>query len=146
MGSENNWLLADDVVFDCSRWRRQFESVLRRRGNNGVGKYGAMVALRWLQSLGLSPERWHSFWWPNGKRIRPDFFDPVARIAFEVKTGRIGVGARRISQLEGYLYAVRSGQTSLVVYLNVAFDGNVGVSELLRYELGKRHFPLIVLL
>ena len=139
------WIDPDDIIIDCGSWRLPYEFVLRRRGRNAIGKYGAGIARRWLGSLGVGIDRHHTFDNQGKRPIRPDFFDPSTRIAYEIKTGQQGLSNRNLRQMLGYEHVLRSRQATMVVYLNVAFEGRVGLSRPYRNELLKRRFRLLIL-
>ena len=139
------WVYKQDIVIDCSAHRLPFEFVVKRRGANAVGKYGMSVARRWLESIDIHLDRHRVFLAKGRRSIRPDLFDQSTRIAYEVKTGQRGLSPRALLQLKGYGYALASRQANLVVYLNVAFDGRVGLSVPFREELRKRGFGLLIL-
>ena len=136
----------DDVVFDCSYYRLPYEFVIENRGANAVGKYGVIIASRWLADLGIRVERTHQFLNSWGRIIRPDVFDPSTRIAYEVKTGYLELSRSSRAQLKGYRHAVKSNQARKVVYLNVAIGGRVGPSYAFRQAMRAFGFPLVILL
>jgi len=110
-----------------------------------VGKYGMGVARRWLLSLGIQLDRHHAFD-TNGVRLsRPDFFDHSTGIAYEVKTGKHYLNNRSMGQIIAYEHAVRTRQATLIAYLNVTFEGRVGLAPRYREELLKRGFRLLIL-
>lgn len=139
------WLLRGDIVFDCSAYRLPYEQVIRNRGSNGVGRYGMGVARRWLSAMGARIDRHHAFVTHGIPSSRPDFFDHSTRIAYEVKTGRHPLTVKSLNQIKSYERAVRTRQASLVTYLNVAFNGEVGMNPRFREELRKRGFRLLIL-
>lgn len=140
----SRWLLRGDIIIDCSAYRLPFEWVIRRRGSNAVGKYGASIARRWLASMGMQLDRHHTFVARGIPSSRPDFFDYSTRIAYEVKTGRQSLTQQSQKQIVSYERAITTGQASLVAYLNVAFEGRVGLAPRFREELRKRGFLLII--
>jgi hypothetical protein len=103
------------------------------------------VARRWLESIGLQLDRRHVFTQAGIPSSHPDFFDHSTRIAYEVKTGRPSFTKQSLNQILAYDCARKSGQTGLVVYLNVAFEGKMGFEPRFREELSKRGFRLFFL-
>lgn len=142
--TRSTWVEEGDVVIDRSTLRLPFEFVVRGRGTSGVGRYGMGVARRWPGSLGLQLDLHHVFDDDRGRPIRPDF-DRKTTISYEVKTGQRGLSKDAVRQLKRYGHAVSTGQTSLVVYINVAFMGRIGLSSPFRDAILARGFRLIFL-
>ncbi len=134
-----------DVIIDCSEFRLPFEWAVRLRGTNAIGKYGEGIARRWLQSVGIKPDRHHTFTKGGIPSFHPDLFDHSTRVAYEVKTGRHQFTSTSIRQIDAYERAIRTGQARLVAYLNVAFEGRVGLPPRYREELQKGGFRLFIL-
>ena len=139
------WLSRGDITIDCSAYRLPFEWAIRRRGTNAVGKYGMGIAPRWLASMGIQLDRHHSFVKRGMPSSHPDFFDRSTMIAYEVKTGRQPLTSQSLCQILEYERAVKTGQARRVAYLNVGFEGKVGLAPRYREELQKRGFLLLIL-
>jgi len=138
-------LLHGDIDIDCSASRLLYEWVIRQRGNNAVGKYGMGVARRWLSSMGMQLDRHYAFITNGVRPSPPDFFDHSTGIPYEVKTGRHSLNNRSMGQITAYEHAIKTRQATLVAYLNVAFEGRMGLAPRYREELVKRGFRLLIL-
>jgi hypothetical protein len=139
------WLLRGDIIVDRSKFRLPFEYVIRRRDRNAVGRYGMGIPRRWLLSIGIQLDRHHALATNGIPSSHPDFFDHSTRIAYEVKTGRHSLNPRSLSQIITYDRALKTRQAKLIAYLNVAFEGKVGLTPRYREELRKRGFRLLML-
>jgi hypothetical protein len=140
-----NRISEEDVIFNLAPYRLPYEFVIENKGANAIGKYGTIIAMRWLRDLGIKAVRNRELQNSRGRTIKPDLFEESTRTVYEVKTGLVDFSRESRAQALGYRRAMITGQVKQVIYLNVAICGRVGPSQQFRYLLEECGFKVVIL-